>query len=172
MHPVPLPEKTRSRIILVSFFGVLALVIATSLLFLPSRIKASREKSTYLAAQALYAAIDAAGTDRTPGGIGYPAESGAKNTKDYIAALHDKGYLKSGNFPLLSNLVLANTSEADPRDTVLFLSRAGYDRYVLHSPKKLSPTYLLCRLDGTIMILPIDAPPPNLPQRTPGFLEP
>ena len=165
-------ETTQSRVILLLFLAAFLGVIGGSLLVFPDRIKAARERNTLLAARALYTAIEAAGADRTPGGIGYPAESGAKSTPEYYAALQEKGYLLRRDYPLLSNLVLANTSEADPRATVLFLSRSGYSRYGLGREKKLSPTYLVCHLDGTIDRLPIDIPPTNLPPRSPTLLEP
>jgi len=168
----PQPEKSRSRFVLLSFLAVFVLIIGGSIALLPGRIAAAREKNTLLAAQALYVAIETAGANRTPSGIGYPAESGAKTTREYIAALEEKGYIKRGDFPLLSGLVLANTSEADPRNTVLFVDRAGFSRYGEGREKKLSHTYLMCLLDGTIEVVSIDTPPPALPERKPVFLEP
>ncbi|SDT95366.1 hypothetical protein SAMN05444156_1029 [Verrucomicrobium sp. GAS474] len=167
------PEsRTRSRLILVGFLVAFVAVIGGSLWIMPRQIERARMAITVSTAKTLYTAIATAGTDRTPGGIGYPAESGAKTTHDYLTALQDKGYINIKDYPLLFGLVLANTSEADPRDTVLFVSRAGYVRYVLGKQKKLSPTYFVYHLDGTVETFPIDVPLTHLPTRTPTFLEP
>ncbi|HEY8965268.1 MAG TPA: hypothetical protein VIM58_02420 [Candidatus Methylacidiphilales bacterium] len=168
------PEsRARSRLILIGFLAAFVAVVGTTLWIVPRKIEEERARVTVATGKILFTAIEAAGADRTPGGIGYPAESGAKTTHDYLTALQDKGLVSIKDYPLLFGLVIANTSESDPRDTVLFISRAGYARYGEgETRKKLSPTYFVYRLDGSVETLPIDTAPKGLPQRTPVFLAP
>ncbi len=125
------------------------------------------------AADTLATAIGMAGSDHQGNpakGIAYPAESGARTTRDYMALLVKGGYLQPEDLPTFHDLVIANLSQRDPPETLLLVSRGAYDRLVLN--RGAAKLFVLFHKSGESEMASELPPREKLPPRRPAFLAP